>query len=68
MVESTMVNGNGLSRPQTPAINSLSLTEYAANPSPPSSTPKEKTSHAGVPEAFLLPNGYPDVNWFSSLF
>ncbi|KAF1345543.1 threonine dehydratase, biosynthetic [Delphinella strobiligena] len=51
---------NGVSRPQTPAINSLSLTEYAANPSPPSETVKEKTRNAGVPEAFLLPNGYPD--------
>ncbi|KAL1305243.1 hypothetical protein AAFC00_002158 [Neodothiora populina] len=51
---------NGLSRPQTPAVNSLSLTEYATNPSPPSQTPKDKTVTAGVPEAFLLPNGYPD--------
>lgn len=60
MSESTQANG--LSRPQTPAVNSLSLTEYAANPTPPSSTPKEKTVKAGVPDDFLLPSGYPDVN------
>ncbi|GAB7358374.1 hypothetical protein MBLNU230_g2444t1 [Neophaeotheca triangularis] len=53
---------NGTSTPTTPKPSqaSLSLTEYAANPSPPSSTPKEKTVIAGIPESFLLPNGYPD--------
>ncbi|KAK4977481.1 hypothetical protein LTR28_006700 [Elasticomyces elasticus] len=49
-----------LSVPQTPKLASLSLTEYAANPSPQSSTPKRKIEDAGVPEEFLLPNGYPD--------
>ncbi|GAB7353684.1 hypothetical protein MBLNU459_g4090t1 [Dothideomycetes sp. NU459] len=47
-------------RPQTPALNSLSLTEYAANPSPTAGTPAERAAKAGVPESFLLPNGYPD--------
>ena len=47
-------------RPQTPEVNGLSLTEYASNPSPPSATPKPKAS-TQVPEAFLLPNGTPDV-------
>ncbi|KAK0898259.1 threonine deaminase [Friedmanniomyces endolithicus] len=53
---------NGLHTPETPkpSFASLALTEYSANPSPPSSTPKEKTRDAGVPEEFLLPTGYPD--------
>lgn len=57
------INGvNGPSQPQTPAINSLSLTEYAANPSPTSEALTDKAvKAAGVPEAFLLPSGYPDV-------
>ncbi|TKA72568.1 Threonine dehydratase, mitochondrial [Cryomyces minteri] len=50
---------NGTQTPQTPKMNSLSLTEYTANPSPPSSTPKSKTRSL-VPEAFILPNGFPD--------
>ncbi|KAK5145471.1 threonine deaminase [Oleoguttula sp. CCFEE 6159] len=50
---------NGTHTPQTPKMNSLSLTEYTANPSPPSSTPKSKIRSL-VPEAFILPNGFPD--------
>ncbi|KAK2736249.1 threonine deaminase [Myotisia sp. PD_48] len=40
-------------------VNSLSLTEYTANPSPPS---EKLCNHADwdIPESFLLPNGYPD--------
>ena len=58
---------NGTHTPHTPhtprpSHASLSLTEYSANPSPPSSTPKDKTEHAGVPAEFLLPSGYPDVS------
>ncbi|EHL00377.1 putative Threonine dehydratase, mitochondrial [Glarea lozoyensis 74030] len=56
------VNGtpstNG-SRPRTPSLNTLSLTEYATNPSPPSADPRSKIRGV-VPEEFLLPNGYPD--------
>lgn len=50
------------SRPRTPSlnVNSLSLTEYSTNPSPPSSTPKPNVGSI-VPEDFMLPNGYPDV-------
>ncbi|KAK1821896.1 threonine deaminase [Friedmanniomyces endolithicus] len=53
---------NGTHTPETPkpSFASLALTEYSANPSPPSSTPKDKTRDAGVPEDFLLPTGYPD--------
>ncbi|KAG9743740.1 threonine dehydratase, biosynthetic, partial [Aureobasidium melanogenum] len=53
-------NGSSAHEPVTPKLNSLSLTEYTANPSPPSQDPRQKAIDAGVPEAFLLPNGYPD--------
>lgn len=58
------ING---SRPRTPSFQSLSLTEYTANPSPPSSTPKSKLKGV-VPDEFLLPSGYPDVNHAMLLF
>lgn len=51
-------NGNGLRTPRTPRTG-LALTEYSANPSPPGEG-REKSSV--VPEAFLLPSGYPDVS------
>lgn len=51
---------NGLSSPRTPKRTGLALTEYTANPSPPSEPAKEDKSSV-IPEAFLLPNGYPDV-------
>lgn len=57
---SVNANANGAQSPRTPHRTGLALTEYTANPSPPLETPKEKSQH-GVPEAFLLPNGYPDV-------
>jgi threonine dehydratase len=41
-------------------MNNLSLTEYTANPSPPSASPKAKLKGV-IPEEFILPNGYPDV-------
>ncbi|MCJ1391020.1 Threonine dehydratase biosynthetic, chloroplastic [Xylographa bjoerkii] len=50
---------NGSTTPQTPKLNGLSLTEYTANPSPPTGKTKPKAS-TQVPEAFLLPDGYPD--------
>lgn len=52
---------NGLASPRTPKQTGLALTEYTANPSPPSQSPKDKDRSSGVPESFLLPNGYPDV-------
>jgi threonine dehydratase len=55
---------NGLASPRTPKQTGLALTEYTANPSPPSGSPKDRSS--GVPESFLLPNGYPDVRPTSS--
>jgi len=52
---------NGVKTPVTPQqhYGGFSLTEYSAQPSPPSSTPK--TEEAKVPKEFLLPSGYPDV-------
>jgi threonine dehydratase len=50
---------NGLTSPRTPKQTGLALTEYTANPSPPNEPARDKNSV--VPEAFLLPNGYPDV-------
>jgi threonine dehydratase len=53
----TPENGaNGLGSPRTPRNTGFSLTEYTANPSPPSGT----KARSVIPEAFLLPNGYPD--------
>ena len=52
---------NGLASPRTPKQTGLALTEYTANPSPPSQSPNVKDRSSGVPESFLLPNGYPDV-------
>ena len=51
---------NGTLTPQTPKLNSLALTEYTANPTPPSRR-NSPTASPKVPEAFLLPNGFPDV-------
>jgi threonine dehydratase len=51
---------SGVQTPRTPLSSGLSLTEYTANPSPPSENAKQKAQQA-VPEAFLLPNGFPDV-------
>jgi threonine dehydratase len=65
MADGAVTNGTHTpSEPQTPKPNhtSLALTEYTANPSPGSSTPREKIRVAGVPEDLLLPNGYPDVS------
>lgn len=51
---------NGILTPHTPKNTGLALTEYTANPSPPSDSPKNEANKL-VPDAFLLPNGYPDV-------
>lgn len=57
----TPENGtNGLSSPRTPKQTGLALTEYTANPSPTGENHKVAAREA-IPEAFLLPNGYPDV-------
>jgi threonine dehydratase len=58
---------NGTSTP-TSRLSSLALTEYSAIPTPTS----EKEEYRGpesppswdIPDAFLLPNGYPDVRFY----
>ncbi|KAF2845006.1 threonine dehydratase-like protein [Plenodomus tracheiphilus IPT5] len=50
---------NGYITPRTPKPTGLSLTEYSANPSPPSDSPHPRALDV-IPEAFLLPNGHPD--------
>jgi threonine dehydratase len=66
MENGVVVNGNGNGRaaengrPSTPSRNTLSLTEYSTNPSPPSESPRNKIRGV-VPDEFILPNGYPDV-------
>jgi hypothetical protein len=52
--------------PRTPSLSGLSLTEYSANPSPPSEEKSRRASET-VPEEFLLPNGHPDVRVFGPL-
>ncbi|KAI1942643.1 threonine deaminase [Ophidiomyces ophidiicola] len=54
------VTPNGHSRPSTPPLSGLSLTEYTANPTPPSERNIPR-SDWDIPENFILPNGYPDV-------
>ncbi|KAF1838769.1 threonine dehydratase-like protein [Decorospora gaudefroyi] len=49
---------NGLVSPRTPKTG-LALTEYTANPSPPSESTSSRKNQV-IPDAFLLPNGYPD--------
>ena len=50
---------NGVFAEDLTKVNGLSLTEYTANPSPPSKSSRPAAS-SQVPEAFLLPDGYPD--------
>ena len=62
---------SGPSRPATPAtldINGLALTEYIATPTPPPDEVSQRRASGlppnwGLPDAFLLPNGYPDVSY-----
>jgi threonine dehydratase len=51
---------NGTATPGTPELSTLSLTEYAANPTPPGEK-HDLPPDWDVPKSFLLPNGYPDV-------
>ncbi|KAF7960466.1 hypothetical protein EAE96_000146 [Botrytis aclada] len=60
MENGTVTNGEKIPHhPRTPSLTSFSLTEYSANPSPPSESTKSKVSSI-VPQEFILPNGYPD--------
>lgn len=63
-IDSVLANGakNGVNghTPRTPSLSALSLTEYSANPSPPSEDHQARIRKI-VPEEFMLPNGHPDV-------
>lgn len=55
---------SGVATPVTPKMSGLALTEYTAAPTPPSEREQRTPGlppNWGIPEAFLLPNGYPDV-------
>ncbi|ORX98081.1 threonine dehydratase-like protein [Clohesyomyces aquaticus] len=50
---------NGVATPRTPIQRTgLALTEYTTNPSP--DREEGERAKSAVPDAFLLPNGYPD--------
>ncbi|KAJ5675595.1 hypothetical protein N7462_008492 [Penicillium macrosclerotiorum] len=54
---------NGVTTPVSPKASGLALTEYTAAPTPPSERVQRIPGvppNWGIPEAFLLPNGYPD--------
>jgi len=51
---------SGVQTPRTPVNGTYALTEYSTYASPPTELAKSKAVSL-VPEAFLLPNGYPDV-------
>ncbi|KAJ6125131.1 hypothetical protein N7471_012448 [Penicillium samsonianum] len=54
---------SGVATPVTPKMSGLALTEYTAAPTPPSEREQRTPGlppNWGIPEAFLLPNGYPD--------
>ena len=59
MADEFVPNGERPMSPQSRRV-SLSLTEYTANPTPPG-TRYDCPRDWDIPEAFLLPNGYPDV-------
>ncbi|KAI9770352.1 MAG: threonine deaminase [Geoglossum umbratile] len=52
-------SGTGTHTPQSPKLDTFSLTEYTANPTPPSE-PIRASASSLIPDAFLLPNGTPD--------
>lgn len=64
MPELASANG-GSSSPCSPKRNTLSLTEYSATPMASLGEKNGSEPEWEVPEAFLLPNGHPDVRIFS---
>lgn len=64
MSDEPATNGNGVTTPVTPKMSGLALTEYTVAPTPPSERSQRVAGlppNWGIPDAFLLPNGYPDV-------
>jgi threonine dehydratase len=62
MERARQVNGHTTPSPRliTPKHQSLSLTEYASNPTPPGELAHRSAALSAIPESFILPNGYPD--------
>lgn len=52
---------NGSKSAEYPQTESLSVTEYASNPSAPELHPTKPRAPPLVPKEFLAPDGYPDV-------
>ena len=50
---------NGPHSRKSSKANAMPLTEYAANPIPPVN---KSPASSQIPEAFLLPDGFPDVS------
>ncbi|PGH14065.1 threonine ammonia-lyase, biosynthetic [Polytolypa hystricis UAMH7299] len=59
MSEVPLMNGNSHPNTPPPRLSTLSLTEYATNPSPPSER-QGLPLEWDIPEDYILPNGYPD--------
>jgi threonine dehydratase len=56
----------GVATPVTPKMSGLAFTEYTAIATPPNEHSQRVPGvppNWGIPEAFLLPNGYPDVSY-----
>ncbi|KAF9888762.1 hypothetical protein FE257_008337 [Aspergillus nanangensis] len=54
---------NGFASPLSPKMTNLALTEYTAAPTPPEYDEARRlslTPNWGIPESYILPNGYPD--------
>ena len=58
---------NGIATPVSSKYSNLALTEYSTVPTPDSENDDGKQLGSppnwGIPDAFLLPNGYPDVRY-----
>lgn len=56
---------NGYTTPPAAGLSNLALTEYTAAPTPQPETENRilgLPNNWGIPDSFILPNGYPDVS------
>lgn len=63
-------HANGVASPVSAKMSTLALTEYTAAPTPPENGEDKRlglTPDWGIPESFVLPNGYPDVGCLAEL-
>ena len=67
MADAPVPNGTHMSEHTSPTANSngMPLTEYTTTPCP--SSKLKSTASTQVPEAFLLPDGHPDVHTRSTV-